>query len=64
MNVVTKEEYLSSAKMNLQTRNDLSTSEHFRGSNPCAFFIPWIYAIVCIVIIPAITNTSDSKKVF
>ena len=31
MNIITKE-YLSSVKMNLQNRNNLSTSEHFQGS--------------------------------
>ena len=34
MNIITKE-HLSSVKMNLQNRNNLSTSEHFQGSYPC-----------------------------
>ena len=37
MNIITKE-YLSSVKMNLQGRNNLSTSEHFQGSYPCEFY--------------------------
>ena len=37
MNMITKE-YLSSVKMNLQGRNNLSTSEHFQGSYPYEFY--------------------------
>ena len=37
MNIITKE-YLSSVKMNLQGRNNLSTSEHFQGSYHREFY--------------------------
>ena len=48
----------SSVKVNLQNRNNLSTNEHFQGSDPCGFFILWVYAIVCFVIIPMITKNA------
>ena len=61
MDTITKE-YHSSVKMNLQNKNNLSTSEHFRGYYPCRFFIHWVYAIVFVAIILMLTNAFYSRK--
>ena len=61
MNIITKE-YLSSVKMNLQGRNNLSMRSTFKDLI-LVNFILWAYAISCFVIIPMITkNTFYSNK--
>ena len=51
--------YLSSVKMNLQGRNNLSTSKHLQGPLPCEFFILWVYGIRdCLFC----NNSNDNRK--
>ena len=61
MNIINKE-YTFSVNMNLQGRNNLSTSEHFQGFYPCEFLSFWVYAIVFFVIIPMVKNAFYSNK--